>query len=86
MREENMSFMFELYYSTPSNARREAELAKTIAGFGGRLDYREEPTGGSSHSICLTYEFDDLDRAEKAAEWLRKEGEHIEGPVEYASE
>ena len=34
-------------------------------------------------SVCLTYEFDNLEQAEVAAELLRQLGEYVEGPVDY---
>jgi hypothetical protein len=79
-----MSYMFELYYAAPADARKEAKLTEAVAKLGGRLDYREEPTGGPSQAICLTYEFADWDLAEQAADSLRKQGEYIEGPFDYA--
>jgi hypothetical protein len=33
--------------------------------------------------VCLTFEFDDRTQAELAANALRQEGEHVEGPVDY---
>jgi hypothetical protein len=77
-----MSFMFEVYYKAPADKKREAVLADRIESFGGRLDYREEPDKGQG-TVCLTFEFDQLDRAEAAAETLRQSGEHVEGPVDY---
>ena len=61
-----------------------AESADRVARFGGHLDFREEPPGAQG-SVCLTYEFDQLDRAEAAAETLRQAGEHVEGPVDYGA-
>jgi hypothetical protein len=49
---------------------------------GGRLTYREGHENGAP-SICLTFEFDDRDRAEEAALALRGQGEHVEGPADY---
>ncbi len=77
-----MSFMYEVYYKAPADRNREARLTDRVSPFGGRLDFREEPDG-SHGAICLTYEFDQLDRAEAAAETLRQGGEHVEGPVDY---
>jgi hypothetical protein len=78
-----MSFMFEVYYRAPADARKEAELTQRVAGLGGRLDYREAPQTGTNGAICLTFEFDQRDRAEAAARALREQGEHVEGPVDY---
>ena len=78
-----MSFMFEVYYKPPPNPKTEAALGEAVVKLGGRLSYREEPDGMGS--ICLTYEFDSLDQAEAASEALRKQGAHVEGPVDYGS-
>ena len=75
-----MSWAFDVYYKPPSNRSREQLLAERIGTFGGRFDYRDEPVGAG---ICLTYEFDDGTKAEQAAELLRKQGEHVEGPYDY---
>ena len=77
-----MSTMFEVYYKAPADSKREAALTQRISQLGGRLDFREEPNGTRS-SVCLTYEFDRLDRAEAAAATLRQGGEYVEGPVNY---
>ena len=61
---------------------KEAALANQVAALGGRLDYREELCNGAD-SICLTYEFDDLRSARLAADRLREQGEHVEGPGGY---
>jgi hypothetical protein len=78
-----MSFMFEIYYKPPTNPTKEAALNEKIVILGGRLDFREDanPTGQSG--VCLTYEFDSLESATKAAAALRQMGEHVEGPVDY---
>lgn len=78
-----MSFMFEVYYKSPADARREATITDRIAGRGGRLSYREDSPEPGEGPICLTYEFDDLEPALKAADALRQQGEHVEGPVDY---
>jgi hypothetical protein len=78
-----MSFMFEVYYKSPADSAKEAALARRVAGLGGRLDYREDVTEHTG--ICLTFEFDDRDRAMQAAEALRQFGEHVEGPMDYAA-
>ncbi len=54
-----------------------------MAPFGGRLDYREEATEHTG--ICLTYEFEDRDKAMKAADLLRKLGEQVQEPMDYAA-
>jgi hypothetical protein len=78
-----MSFMFEVHYRPPADPEREIEIAKRLDPFGGHLTYREEPDLPGIGSICLTYEFGDYAVAERAAESLRSQGEHIEGPADY---
>ena len=78
-----MSYMFEVYYKPPPDPKKEAALSEAVNKFAGRLTYREEPDGMGS--ICLTYEFDDLDQAVAASEALRRQGAHVEGPVDYGS-
>ena len=80
-----MSTMFEVYYKTPPDPRKEAELTVQISGFGGHLTFQEYPDGYGLASVCLTYEFDDPSLAETAAKLLRQQGEHVEGPVDYGS-
>jgi len=78
-----MSYMFEVYYRPPASPSREATLTACVSRLGGRLDYREEPRAGGPGGVCLTYEFDDFDAADRAANELRQLGEHVEGPVDY---
>jgi hypothetical protein len=78
-----MSYMFEVYYKPPANPTREASVTACVVRLGGRFDFREEPGERGMGGVCLTYEFDDLDRARAAAESLRQQGEHVEGPVDY---
>lgn len=78
-----MSYMFEVYYKPPADPEKEAVIAMQMASFGGHLDYREDAESHSLGGICLTYEFCDFDTALKAANVLRRLGEHVEGPVEY---
>jgi hypothetical protein len=77
-----MSYMFEVYYRPPADPAREAQLAERVLAHGGRLDYRETPDGEPG-GVCLTFEFSDLSQARVAAESLRLQGEHVEGPVDY---
>jgi hypothetical protein len=81
-----MSFMFEVYYRPPVDLQREATLTERVTGLGGRLTYRESPEDGAGRSICLTYEFAQREQAEAAAQMLRKQGEHVEGPADYGDE
>jgi len=75
--------MFEVYYKPPADPKKESVLLEHVAELGGHLDYREEPENEPRENICLTYEFDDLDRAAAAAECLRQQGEYVEGPQPY---
>jgi hypothetical protein len=77
--------MFEVYYGTPEDPQREQSLAERVSHLGGRLDYREVPIEGLPGGVCLTFEFDNIDRARAVAEALRAQGEHVEGPVDYGS-
>jgi hypothetical protein len=81
-----MSYMFEVYYQQPPDLKKEARLAERVSHLGGRLDYREECQRSGSPSICLTFEFDNLDQARSAAAKLREQGEYVEGPVDYGAE
>jgi hypothetical protein len=78
-----MSYMFEVYYRPPADPVREATLAECVSSHGGRLDYREAPDGNQPGSVCLTFEFSDVEQARAAAEALRRQGEHVEGPMDY---
>ncbi len=78
-----MSFIFEVFYKPPANPAKEAEVTDQVAALGGRLDYREDADDHGLGGICLTYEFDDLEIATRAADALRQLGEHVEGPVDY---
>jgi hypothetical protein len=78
-----MSFMFEVFYKPPANPAKEAAVTDRVATLGGRLDFREEGDEHGLGGVCLTYEFEDLGRAAKAADVLRQLGEHVEGPVDY---
>ncbi len=79
-----MSVMFEVLYARPADPKREALLTRQVAALGGRLDFWEESEVASAcNHVCLTYEFDDWQQAESAAEALRRQGEHVKGPYEY---
>jgi hypothetical protein len=75
--------MFEVYYPPPEDLPKEASLAERVSRFGGRLDYREVPEGEGQGGVCLTFEFPEFDQARAAADWLRGQGEHVEGPMDY---
>jgi hypothetical protein len=74
-----MTWMFELYYRLPVDKQRESRLTAQVVALGGRLDCREE----RSH-VCLTFEFDDCEKAEHAEKVLRDQGEHTEGVGRYS--
>ena len=78
-----MSYMFEVHYQPPADPIREAALAECVSSHGGRLDYREAPDRHQAGSVCLTFEFNDSEQAWAAAETLRRQGEHVEGPMDY---
>lgn len=79
-----MTWMFELHYPLPADSAREARLAAQVAALGGRLDFREEENvPGLRQYVCLTFEFDDLEKAEHAEKVLRDLGHHTEGVCEY---
>jgi hypothetical protein len=78
-----VAYMFEVYYKAPADPNKEAALQERICKLGGRLDYREEAQDKAFASVTLTYEFDRLEQAETAAEFLRRQGEHVEGPQDY---
>jgi hypothetical protein len=75
--------MFEVYYQPPFDPSKESALSERVAAFGGRLDFREEADERGLGGVCLSYEFEELEQAVKAADVLRKLGEHVEGPVDY---
>ena len=63
-----MSFMFEVLYKPPSDSKREGLLTKSVSEFGGVVSFREDPDSPEAGAVCLTYEFDDLQMAEQAAD------------------
>ena len=77
-----MSFMFEVYYHVPEDEVREKMLAEQVAGFGGKWEFREL-TGPTGEAVCLTFEFENKETANRAAEVLRLQNEHVEGPYDY---
>ena len=80
-----MSFMFEVYYKSPVDHKKEEVITGVVARLGGSLDCRETSEGASTNAICLTYEFNELESAQAAAALLRERGDHVEGPVSYGS-
>lgn len=78
-----MTVMFEVYYKAPANAAKETALTQKVSSLGGRLDYREDTDEQERVGICLTFEFEDFESAQIAAQKLREQGEHVEGPGDY---
>jgi hypothetical protein len=78
-----MSVMFEVYYRSPPDVCKEEALSARVSSLGGRLTFREVPQEHEMGGVCLTYEFDAWEQAEVAAEALRQQGEHVEGPCDY---
>jgi hypothetical protein len=78
-----MSYMFEVYYRPPADRARESTRTARVEREGGRLQFREDDA--ESGPICLTYEFDDFELAERVADDLRTRGEHVEGPANYGA-
>jgi hypothetical protein len=79
-----MSAMFEVYYKRPQDPEREARLTEQVVALGGRFDcWEESEIPGVCDYVCVTYEFDDWRQADVAAEILRGQGEHVEGPCDY---
>lgn len=81
-----VSYMFEVYYKPSADPKKEIALLERVSKLGGRLDYREEPKSEPYGSICLTYEFEDYERAAAAVECLQQQGEYVEGPQDYGQE
>ena len=78
--------MFEVYYRSPRDTEKEQRLTDQVTSLGGGFDFREESAiADVCNQICLTYEFDDLGRAEAVADLLRQQGEHVEGPAPYGN-
>jgi hypothetical protein len=78
-----MSYMFEVYYHMSGDSNCEENIIKHVVGFGGKLTYREASKKQTLEAICLTFEFNKKELAEKAASSLRSLGEHVEGPMDY---
>ena len=82
-----MSYMIEVIYREPRDSGREERIAAAVSPLGGMLTFVEAPSSEkASHTICLTYEFSDLQVASNAADRLRTLGEHVEGPSEYGDD
>ncbi len=80
-----MSYMFEVYYKSPIDLKKEEEITGAVASLGGSLDCRETLIETGTDAVCLTYEFDEMELAQKAADLLRQRGDHVEGPVDYGN-
>jgi len=81
-----MSVMLEVSYKAPFDKNREVALSEKLSRMGGRLTFREESPGTEGGPVCLTFEFDVADRAQEAADRLRSQGEHVDGPMDYGDE
>jgi hypothetical protein len=75
--------MFEIYCPGPADSARETGLTELVNRLGGRFDFREDSGVPERVGVCLTYEFDNWELAASAADALRQQGEHVEGPVDY---
>lgn len=80
-----MSFMIEVYYKAPPDSSREERISAEVARYGGQLTFREEPSG-HSEAMCLTYEFESRELAQRATALLQSLGEHVEGPADYGDD
>jgi hypothetical protein len=78
-----MSIMIEVFYRAPKDSAREERIADIVEATGGRLTYREDPYGGPSQAICLTFEFSSRDSAEQSVKHLNSLGERVDGPYDY---
>jgi hypothetical protein len=78
-----MSFMFEVYYKPPADPAKDEGITKVVSRLGGSLSFKELSCARDTGAVCLTYEFDELDSARRAADSLRLRGEHVEGPMDY---
>ena len=77
-----MRIAIDVYYRPPGDEIREQQIGAEIAHFGGRLDDSELPSE-HAEAICLTFEFEDRQSAERATAAIRRKGEHVEGPYDY---
>ncbi len=75
-----MSSMFAVDDNPPHNPSREALLTTQVSRLGGRQSFRETPEVQERGPVCLTDEFAEIVLAEKAADALRQQGEHVAGP------
>ena len=80
-----MSFMIETYCPQPADEAQEAHFASIAKAIGGRLDFREVGEAQGS-AVCLTFDFETLEKAESAADQFRRAGVHVEGPSDYGPE
>jgi hypothetical protein len=83
---EAMTFMIEVIYRAPRDSGREERVAAAVGPLGGMLTFVEGPSSEKARTICLTYEFSDLQAASNAADRLRALAEHVEGPSEYGDD
>ena len=81
-----MSFAIDVYYGIPQDDQREERIARHIKRYGGVLSYRDLPRSTDSNAICLTFEFQNQEDANRAAGAIREQGEHVEGAYDYGEE
>jgi hypothetical protein len=82
---ESECWRIDVYYRPPRDHHRETELTKQVGALGGRFDYWDEGGAPEAKYICLSYGFDDQAPAELAAKFLRRQGQHLEGPTRYVT-
>jgi len=75
--------MIEIYLSEEQTACR-ADVIATVEGVAGRLSHEEDhETVRTRKGLCLTFEFDSLEKAQRALDVLIAKGFHTEGPYDY---
>jgi hypothetical protein len=82
---ESDCWSIDVYYRPPRTHSRETELTKQVGALGGCFHYWYEGDAPEAKYICLTYGFDDRAAGEVAAEFLRRQGWHVEGPTAYVT-
>ena len=79
-----MSVMVEVYYRGPADPQREEGITLAASKLDGELSCREEEKGRGM--ICLTLTFPGWEEASAAYAKFSEQGEHVEGPAEYADD
>ena len=78
-----MSFMFEIFYNLHRCGEGKQLVTREVTAAGGQKLITEKSQQGAPGG--LTFEFDEMDCAQRAAAKLREQGEYIEGPVDYGA-